>query len=108
MKTVAICGSMRFEAEMRAAALDLELHHEMNVLQCVYPVPGVNLSIGNLLVLGAAHYRKIDLADAIYVMDVGGYIGESVQKEIEYAKSIGKDVIYDSEFRGETLGDPFF
>ena len=32
------------------------------------------------------HLRKIDLADEIFVVDWGGYIGESTSKEIEYAK----------------------
>ena len=36
------------------------------------------------------HKRKIDLADGIYVVNVGGYIGESTQGEIEYANSQGK------------------
>lgn len=38
------------------------------------------------------HLRKIDLADEILVLNVGGYIGESTNREIEYAKSLGKPV----------------
>ena len=37
--------------------------------------------------------RKIDMADEIYVINVGGYIGESTKSEIEYAKKHGKKVI---------------
>ena len=37
--------------------------------------------------------RKIDLADAIFVVDPGGYIGESTTREIEYARSAGKPVV---------------
>lgn len=40
------------------------------------------------------HKRKIDMADSIYVINVGGYIGESTRTEIEYAKAHGKDVEY--------------
>ena len=40
------------------------------------------------------HKRKIDLSDMIYVINVGGYIGESTRSEIEYAKSTGKEVHY--------------
>lgn len=32
------------------------------------------------------HKRKIDMADYIYVINVGGYIGDSTRSEIEYAK----------------------
>ena len=36
--------------------------------------------------LEKAHYRKIDISDGIYVVNIGGYIGESVKAEIQYAK----------------------
>ena len=40
------------------------------------------------------HKRKIDMADSIFVINVGGYIGESTRSEIEYAKLHGKGVEY--------------
>jgi hypothetical protein len=40
------------------------------------------------------HKRKIDMADAIYVINKGGYIGDSTRSEIEYAKRTGKGVEY--------------
>lgn len=40
------------------------------------------------------HKRKIDLSDAIYVINVGGYIGDSTKSEIEYAKMTGKEIMY--------------
>lgn len=38
------------------------------------------------------HKRKIDLADEILVINSGGYVGESTQLEINYAKKLGKVV----------------
>lgn len=38
--------------------------------------------------------KKIDRSDEIYVINVGGYIGESTKSEIEYAKNKGKKVSY--------------
>ena len=38
------------------------------------------------------HKRKIDMADGIYVINVGGYIGQSTRSEIEYARSQGKRI----------------
>lgn len=40
------------------------------------------------------HLRKIDMADEIYVINVGGYVGESTRREIAYAKGQGKVITY--------------
>ncbi|MBO4456262.1 MAG: hypothetical protein J5802_00935 [Butyrivibrio sp.] len=40
------------------------------------------------------HKRKIDMADSIYVINVGGYIGDSTRSEIEYAKMHNKKILY--------------
>lgn len=42
--------------------------------------------------LDELHFRKIDLSDGIYVVNVGGYVGSSTRREIAYAKSQGKRV----------------
>jgi hypothetical protein len=39
-------------------------------------------------------YNKIDLADYVLVVNVDGYIGEHTTKEIEYAKSKNKIILY--------------
>lgn len=38
------------------------------------------------------HMRKIDLADEVLIIDVGGYIGESTQNELTYAYTTHKRV----------------
>ena len=45
-------------------------------------------------ILGKLHKRKIDVSDAIYVVNIDGYIGNSTKSEIEYALKHGKEVIY--------------
>ena len=40
------------------------------------------------------HKRKIDMADEIYVINVGGYIGDSTRSEIDYALPKGEKVHY--------------
>ena len=92
MKTLTICGSMRFAEKMKEIAYMLETQRGCNILQCVYCKGKPTEE--ELKLLEAAHYRKIDLSDGIYVVNVGGYIGESVKKEIEYAERSGKEVIY--------------
>jgi len=44
--------------------------------------------------LDEMHKRKIDMADEIFVINVGGYIGSSTKKEIDYALEKGKKVKY--------------
>lgn len=42
--------------------------------------------------LDELHLRKIDLADEILVLNVGGYVGESTSREINYASSLNKPI----------------
>lgn len=65
-----------------------------NILQCVYCEDNIVPTEDELLKLEDAHYRKIDLSDGIYVVNMDGYIGTSVKKEIEYAERHGKEVLY--------------
>ena len=44
--------------------------------------------------LDRLHFEKIRMSDAIMVINVGGYIGSSTRREIEFAKSLGKRVEY--------------
>ena len=44
--------------------------------------------------LGKMHKEKIKISDAIFVVNVNGYIGESTKSEIEYAKSQNKEILY--------------
>jgi len=92
MKTYTICGSMRFEKEMREIACYLETELGFNILQCTYS--GNGLSEEAVSRITRAHYRKIDMSDGIYVVNIGGYIGKSVQSEIAYAQERGKQVLY--------------
>ncbi len=40
------------------------------------------------------HLRKIDMSDAIYVVNVGGYIGASTKREVDHAIKTGKLVYW--------------
>ena len=85
---------MRFAKQMQEIAFYLETQKGFNILQCVYIEKDVKLSKNDLLALQNAHYKKIDISDGIYVVNINGYIGESVKKEIEYAKQHNKEVLY--------------
>ncbi len=99
---VCLCGSTRFKqviiwesARLTAEgyivlSMDLWGHHERRD-----PDPELKKRLDEI------HRKKIDLCDSVYVLDVGGYIGESTAGEIEYAAKKGKPVRYLSkEFPG--------
>lgn len=59
----------------------------------------LNLPEGTKEMLDELHKRKIDIADDILVLNVGGYIGESTRSEIKYALDRGKPVNYLEKFK---------
>ncbi len=100
MKTYTLCGSMRFEKEMQQTAFKLETEYGFNILQCVYNPDNTAISPVQKRLLIDSHYKKIELSDGVYIMDIDGYIGEAVKSEIEYAKKNNKEIIYHSKFKG--------
>lgn len=92
MKVVTICGSMKFQKEMIDISSKLEIEKNYCVLQCCYG--SKNLTKDEQQKLALIHYKKIDISDAIYIVNINGYIGESVKREIAYAKEHGKEIIY--------------
>lgn len=92
MKTVTICGSMKFSKVMKRVAFELESIKGYNVLQCTYNDLNIEITSKMFDNLKQSHFRKIDMSDMIYVVDVNGYIGDSVKQEIEYAKNNHKEI----------------
>lgn len=97
IKVVTICGSMKFAEEMKQIAWKLEAEQGFSVIQCVYNEQNETISDDAQKRLAAAHYKKIDICDAIYIVDIGGYIGTSVAAEISYAEENGKELIFHSK-----------
>ena len=91
-KVVTICGSMRFKDKMMEVAKELEIKNKYIVIQCVYTTD--KFSEEEQQILADLHYKKIEISDAIYVVNVNGYIGNSTSKEIEQAKKLGKEIMY--------------
>lgn len=93
MKVVTLCGSMRFADQMRRIAMELETKHGYCVLQPIFD-SGTKLSEEDLDSLAKAHYKKIDISDIVYIVNINGYIGESVSKELQYAKERNKEIVF--------------
>lgn len=94
IKVITICGSMRYSNEMMRIAEKLELESGYAVIQCVYNIDGLEHESLDFKILDRIHRKKIDISDAIYVVNINGYIGSSTKNEIEYAIRNGKEVIY--------------
>ena len=100
---ITLCGSTRFKDEFMEAQKILTLEGNIVISVGLFGHSGdqevwENMDEGTLTktkeMLDDMHKRKIDMADSIYVINVGGYIGDSTRSEIEYAKQHGKEVQY--------------
>ena len=99
---VCLCGSTRFYDEFQAANYDLTMLGKIVLSVGFYPHAkalhghgeGVGHDSAEKVALDELHKRKIDLADRVYVINIGGYIGESTRSEIDYALAHGKPVDY--------------
>lgn len=102
-KVITLCGSTRFKNEF------MEVQKRLTLQGCIVISVGLfghsgdqevweNMDEGTLTkteeMLDDMHKRKIDMADGIYVINVGNYIGDSTRSEIEYALKHGKTVEY--------------
>ena len=94
IKVVTICGSMRYSKEMQKIAWDLELNNRWATIQCVYCGLEHENTSEDWEALEVCHLKKIDISDAIYVVNINGYIGNHTRQEIEYATKLGKEIIY--------------
>ena len=95
-KIVTLCGSTRFKEQFLDAQQQLTLEGNIVISVGLFGhsgdadvwKPGVKEMLDDM------HLRKIDLADEIFVINVGGYIGESTKREIAYAERTGKTIKY--------------
>ena len=95
-KVITLCGSTKFKDAFMAAQKDLTLKGNIVISVGLFGHSGDEevWTEGTKEMLDNMHKRKIDMADEIYVINVGGYIGESTRSEIEYAIRNGKKVNY--------------
>lgn len=93
-KVITLCGSTKFKEEYLDAQKRLTLEGNIVISVGLFGHSGDNevWSEGTKAMLDDMHKRKIDMADEIFVINVGGYIGDSTRSEIEYAKSTGKRI----------------
>ena len=95
-KVITLCGSTRFKDAFMEAQKRLTLEGNIVISVGLFGHSGDEevWAPGTKEMLDDMHKRKIDMADEIFVINVGGYIGSSTRSEIEYAQAMGKPVKY--------------
>jgi hypothetical protein len=99
---VVLCGSARFYDQFQEANYRLTMAGKIVLSIGFYPQTraehghgeGVGHGSAEKVALDELHKRKIDLADEVHVINVGGYIGASTRSEINYAEAAGKPITY--------------
>ena len=95
-KVTTLCGSTKFKEEFMKVQKELTLSGHIVISVGLFGHSGDNevWSKGTKEMLDDMHKRKIDMADEIFVINVGGYVGSSTRSEIEYATKTNKPVKY--------------
>jgi len=93
---ITLCGSTKFKDAFIKVQKDLTLKGNIVISVGLFGHSGDDevWTEGTKEMLDDMHKRKIDMADEIFVINVGGYIGESTRNEIEYARRNGKVIRY--------------
>jgi hypothetical protein len=97
-RIVCLCGSTRFYKEFQRANYEETMAGRIvlsvGFLHAVGEAHGETWGCtpAQKIALDELHKRKIDLADEVLILNVGGYIGLSTQSELEYAEALGKPI----------------
>ncbi|SMF84939.1 hypothetical protein SAMN05661091_2773 [Paenibacillus uliginis N3/975] len=95
MRVITLCGSTKFKDQFEQANAFLTLQGNIVISVAFFEQSeGFEITEEQADLLGNLHFRKIDISDEIFVIDVGGYIGNSTKKEIKYAEEKGKAIRY--------------
>lgn len=93
-KVITLCGSTRFKEDFERVNRELTLMGNIVISVGCFGHAGDTFTEEQKVMLDDIHKRKIDMADAIYVINKDGYIGQSTRSEIQYALRLGKQIIY--------------
>lgn len=95
-KVITLCGSTKFKDEFISEQKRLTLEGNIVISVGLFGHSGDDevWTENTKEMLDDMHKRKIDMADEIFVINKGGYVGTSTKSEIEYALSTGKKVAY--------------
>lgn len=89
---ITLCGSTRFRDAFDKANAELSLQGHTVYTCALWGHAGDSLTANDKLMLDAVHFAKIANSDAILVLNVDDYIGESTRREIYFANAMEKEV----------------
>lgn len=101
-KVVCLCGSTRFLEAFRQANFDetmagnivltigCDIRSDEDLFGHMEPLEKAVIKNA----LDALHLRKIEMADEVLILNVGGYIGESTRRELDHALELNKSIYY--------------
>ena len=91
---ITLCGSIKFKTEFMKVQEKLTLEGNIVFTPNFFNNLKDEMNIETKNMLDKMHRQKIDMSNEIYVINVGGYIGESTKSEIEYAEAKRKKITY--------------
>ena len=93
---ITLCGSTRFKDKFMKVEKELTLQGNIVISLSLFERSGDSHLISDNIkeMLDSMHKQKIDMADEVFVINVGGYIGDSTKAEIDYALKMNKRVSY--------------
>jgi len=113
MKSVVICGSRRFEKEIRKFGKDLRkfgvatYEPILNQDRKIDNLPP-NLKRFSFLGLTHHHFSFIRKAEVVYIFNKDGYMGNSGTMELGFAEALGKPIYAFSEDKDEPCRNVLF
>lgn len=91
---ITLCGSTRFKEAFETANAELSLKGHVVYTCALWGHRGDDLAENEKLMLDAVHFVKIANSDAILVINVDDYIGESTRREMYFASAMGKQIYF--------------
>jgi len=95
---ITLCGSTKFKKEYLEWQWKLTLAGYVVLTVGGWPhAEGWNITPEEKQLVDRLHIEKISMSEAIYVINPGGYVGESTRREIDYAVETHKRVYFMGE-----------
>lgn len=100
MKVITLCGSTKFRKEFEQVMADETLKGNIVISVGLFGHEiGLDMNSETKRMLDQLHFRKIEMADEVFIINPGGYIGLSTCDELHYALALGKDIRFLVESR---------
>jgi len=111
-RVICLCGSVRFQQQFQEIAEALSLEGYIVLGPTIFNRHADFHTGGPEMYalkdrLDALHFKKIELSDSVFVVDIDGYIGESTSREVFFARQLGKTVRYWSREKQDGQSIPF-